>query len=249
MKLFVALLLSIFIQQAQAASDRSVSIAAENGKITLINGSTVAVSYTAECYDRTTGNNILTGASNVTLAPKGDISYEASGACAGGATPAYKSPQNIVACSGSANYAGASALCGTASNLCTIADLITRGVSSLSGYPTYYWFSAGAGVNPLYTTWDNWGKSSPYPTSGGGKNYQPRSETKNVNYRCNTTNSVGTGGSGIGNCNPSDVNISASGALCCPTNNGFKSCKVTILSSTPAAGHLQSPQFKGGASF
>lgn len=249
MKLVSALFLSVFIQQAQAASDRSVSIAAENGKITLINGSSVTVTYTAECYDRTTGSNILTGAANVTLAPKADISYEASGACAGGATPAYKSAQNIVACSGTTTYSGASSLCGSASNLCTIADLNSRGVANLTGYPTYYWFSAGAAVNPIYTTWDNWGKSNPYPTSGGGKNYQPRSESKNMNYRCNTTNSMGTAGSGIGYCSPSDVNISASGALCCPTNNGFKSCKVTILSSTPAAGHLQSPQFKGGASF
>ncbi len=249
MKFISALLLSVFIQHAYAASDRSVSIAAENGKLTLINGSAVTVTYTAECYDRTTGNNILTGAANVTLAPKADISFESAGSCSGGAAPTYKSPQNVVACAGTTNYAGAAALCGAGMNICTIAEFANRGISSLSGYPSYYWFFAGTGVDPLYTTWDNWGKSNPYPTSGGGKRYQPRSESKNVNYRCSATNSVGVPGAGVGYCNPYDVNISASGALCCPTNNGFKSCKVTILSSTPAAGHLQSPQFKGGSPF
>lgn len=230
-------------------ADRSVSIAASDGKLVLVNSSPVTVTYTAECYDKVTGTNILSSASNATLQSKKDITYESAGTCANGQTPVYKSAQNVVACSGvNTQYSGAAALCGTASVLCTYNELVSRGVSSLSGYPDNYWFSASA--DPFYTTTDNWSKNYSRATSGGGKIYQTITMTDgkgSSNTRC--SNTAGSSGNGIGYCESSYPTVGHSGAVCCPTNNGFTSCKVTIHSQTPANGSLQSPQFKGGSSF
>lgn len=246
----IVFFLSFFVFLSSAFADRSVSIAVPDGKLNLVNGSNVTVTYTVECYDKVTGSNVLTGASGVTLAAKADISYESAGTCSSGNSPTYKSPQNVVSCAGNVNYAGAAALCGAASNLCTYNDLVSRSVTSLQNFPHNFWVTASA--DPFYATWDNWAKNYPYATSGGGKQYQIITYTsKGINNNARCANSAGTSGSnsGIGNCNVADKTYSNAGALCCPTNNGFKSCKVTILSATPTGGHLQSSQFKGGASF
>lgn len=248
--MYRSFILSLFAFLSFAsAADRSVSIAVPDGKLVLVNGSDVAVTYTVECFDRITGSNILTGASGVTLTAKKDASYESAGTCSGGVASTYKSPQNVVACPGSVSFSGAAALCGPASNLCTYNELVSRGVTSLQNFPHYYVFAPSA--DPFYMTYDSWMKGYPQVASGVGKIYSEGTYTNkgnSSNQRCsNTMGSVGT--DGIGSCVAIDKNMTSSGALCCPTNNGFKSCKVTILSATPASGHLQSPQFKGGASF
>ncbi len=215
-----------------------------------MNGSAATVTYTAECYDKITGSNILSGAASVTLAPKASIDYTGGGECASG-TPTYRSLENVVACAGSVLYSNAAALCGASAPLCTHTNLVTRGITSLANFPYRYWFSAVS--DPWYSTWDNWSKSSSYATSGGGKKYHPTTNNKgkggNPNARCHPLNALGSPGTGISDCAPTELNGTANGALCCSTNNGFKSCKVTILPATPTSGSLQSPQFKGGASF
>jgi hypothetical protein len=246
----IGLIAALFSAQI-AIADRSVPIVVGDGKLALANNSPVTVTYSVECYDKVTGVNLITGGSNITLAAKGHVEYESPGGCANGSSPTYKSTQGIIACAGSVMYSGASALCGTQSPICTHNVLVTRGVTSLQSFPNMYWFVAS--TDPWWVTWDNWAKGYSYPTSGGSKTYQPRTYVDSKatsNNRCHISNATGTPGAGIGYCNTGDMSfLTGSGALCCPTSNGFKSCKVTIHSATPQTGHLQSPQFKGGASF
>ncbi len=136
------------------------------------------------------------------------------------------------------------------STLCSISNLTAKGITSLTNFPDYYALTSGAASGAYwYTSYDST-FSKPYSrtengASGGAKNYAPVSYSKGSSY-CNLTNSsIGA----IGKCNAWDQYSNRSGAICCPNNAGFKSCKVTIHSTTPSNGSLQSPQFKGGASF
>lgn len=247
---FYSTTLATLLFASISSADRSVSIAATDGILTLVNPSAVTVTYSVECYDRVTGANIVTGAANVTLASKADIDYESSGGCASGIVPVFKSAHGVVACPGSVSFSSAASRCGAQSPICTHNNLVSKGVASLQGYPNNFWFQAS--TDPFGSTWDNWGKGYDYASAGGGKIYQPRTYTDSkasINHRCHTSNAVGSPGTGIAYCTAIDTSASLSGALCCPTNNGFKSCKVTIHSATPSAGTLQSPQFKGGTSF
>lgn len=241
------LLAALTLVSLNAVADRSVSIAVPDGKLQLVNGSGVAVNYTVECFDKNTGANVMTGTANQTLAAKASRDFLSGGTCANGATPTYTS-QGVIACPASTNLSNSANVCTTSSPICTFADLSAKSVTDLSSFPDGYWFKTN--VDPYWMTYDNWGKSYQQSPTSPGKYYQPRTYPKGgVSNRCNTTNSMGTSFAGIGGCANGDNYQTLNGSLCCSTNSGFKSCKVTILSSTPAAGHLQSPQFKGGASF
>lgn len=245
MKIF-ALVSLLMLVSVPSLADRSVSIAVADGRLELTNGSTVPVNYTVECYDRVTGTNIITDGSAQTMNAKASRVFQSAGMCANGNNPNYKSPNGPYACAGSVTYANAATLCGPQSTLCTLASLRSKSVTSFQGFPSYYWVSPGS--TTWYQAWDAaWSKSSPYTVSGGGKNYAIRTYTDKANdSRCNETD-TGTGALSL--CSSYDVNSNSPGSVCCPDNNGFKSCKVTIHSSTAASGHLQSPQFKGGSSF
>lgn len=226
-------------------ADRSVTIAVPENRIEITNGSPVTVTYSVACYDKTTGTNIA-GAATQTLASKASIEYSGPGTCAGGANPSYKHSAGAFGCSGTnTNFAGAPSLCGPQSSICTAATLIALGVTSIQNFPQGHIFDIGA--TNWFSTFDNWGKNYPQTQSGGGKNYAPRvgDNKATTNYKCSTTAS-----GGISFCTYIDVNSnSGTGAICCPANNGFKSCLVTIHSATPSTGYLQSPQFKGGTAF
>lgn len=228
-----------------AVADRSVSIAVPGGSLELVNGSDVSVNYTVQCYDRTTGSNVITDGSNQTIAAKASRVFQSAGVCQGGASPTYKSTQGPFACSGSVTFANAGSVCGADSSLCTISALQAKSITSLQAFPHGYWVGVTGTLWYAYS----YGKEYPQDMTVGGKVHAPTvysQYSKGPDYLCNQNQSQ-TGA--ISHCSMSDTNYSAPGALCCPNNNGFKSCKVTIHATTPAGGHLQSPQFKGGTSF
>lgn len=230
----------------QAHADRSVSIAAADGKLKLINPTAANVTYTVECYDKTTGSNIISGGSNQTLLPKKSVDYVGGAFCTSG-SPSKTLNQGPVFCPGSVTYASAAGLCGAGNHLCTIAEASTLALDPTE-FLGYYWMSPGAAVDPFYTTYDAWVKNNNPNATTGGKPYAPMTTSKSPSqYRC-STGSAGSG-SAVQGCQSGSQTTNYSGALCCPPNNGFVSCKVTIHGSGAAAGHLQSPQFKGGSSF
>ncbi len=245
--LVLSMTIALFAWNAQA--DRSVSISAPDGKLQLTNPTTSAVSYTAECYDKVSGSNILTGYSVVSLAAKGAVTIQAAGSCAGGATPAKTLTQGPFFCSGSVVYASAGTLCGTGSHVCTITNVISSGASS-TDFLGYYWMKPHDTATTWYSTYDNWSKSDyAQDTAGGKKAMAPVTYNKGgSSYRCATSSNIGNAGAGLNGCSTYNV-TSMTGTMCCPDNNGFASCKVTIHGTGVAAGRLQSPQFKGGASF
>jgi hypothetical protein len=248
MKKFM-LLFSMLVSFATAAhAQRSVSVIASEGVLELINGSAVTVNYNIDCFDVVTGTNLLTSNTNLTLSPKQSVKYESSGSCAGGAQPEYKFSQGVIACPGSGDWTAVASACHANSPRCTYNQIVAKGITSFQGIQVNkrYAFEFGA---DFYMTYDNWTKNYLQTISGKKSNqgYTYFDTGKNTqNYRCSSTAS-----GGIQHCmsQTTTSTYQVSGSLCCPTNNGFKSCKVTILSSTPTAGFLQSPQFKGGASF
>jgi hypothetical protein len=246
-QVFLPLLISAFAWNAFA--DRSVSISVPDGKLQLTNPGSTAVSYTVECYDKTSGSNIASGSFPASLAAKGAATFQSGGLCAGGAPPAKTLTQGPFFCAGSVTYSAAATLCGTGSHVCTIANVIASG-ANYNDFLAYYWIKPHASSSTWYNTWDNWSKSdNPQDASGGKKPNAPVSYNKGgSSYRCAETSSLGSAGAGLAGCYPYGTS-SSTGTMCCPDNNGFASCKVTIHGTGVAAGRLQSPQFKGGASF
>ena len=247
LRIFMSLMFSFlgFSGSAYAGADRSVSIAAPNGKLELVNGSTVPVNYTVECYDKATGSNVITGGVNVTLASKGAISYGSGGMCAGNAVPAKITSTGVLFCSGSVTYASASSLCGTGQLLCTLTKMQAMGNSGAE-FLNGYWMSNTA--TTWSTSYDGGTKWYDYTLTGGKKNYAPITSNKSSNYVCATA-TQGTGGVIVSNCSAGYTTGTNSGSTCCPLNNGFASCKVTVLGTSATGAHLQSPQFKGGSPF
>lgn len=247
--LFMVLSFGYFILfTPNAHADRSISIAVSNGVLELTNGSPSTVTYSVECYDKVNGTNLISNAANVTLATQKSIEYMSAGKCANNQEPTYRHTSGIMACAGTGTFAAAANLCGPNSTLCTLAQLSAKSITTFSSFPNGYVLTSGQVT--WYNTYDNWLKANPYTESGGGKNYVPRTyvdSKSSDNYRCHTV--AGTTGTGVGYCYPNDTLSNISGAICCPINNGFKSCKVTIHAATPSNGYLQSPQFKGGAAF
>ncbi len=232
---------------ATAWADRSVSISVPDGKLQLTNPSSGTVTYSVECYDKVTGSNIVTGFSNVTLATKKMTTITGAGMCAANQAPTKILPQGPFFCSGTVTYSAALSLCGPSSHVCTIANLSTSAADP-NQFLGYYWIKPQSGASTWYSTYDNWGKNNqPQDSVTGKKPNAPISYNKSVaSYRC-SEGSAGTGAS-IQGCSYASVS-GTYGTMCCPDNNGFASCKVTIHGTGVAAGHLQSPQFKGGAAF
>lgn len=226
---------------ARAQTNRSIVIAAPEGRIELINGSDQTVNYNVECFDSQTGANLIVGGTNLSLLPKKSSKHSSNVSCASG-TAIYTHSSGVVACQGSANFAAAPALCGSDAQLCTFAALRARSVTNIEPFPDYYWIDPTA---DFYYTWDG-GTKWQSVDFDAGKMEASYSYKSGANYGCNETQST-TGM--ISPCVSTMKSSNASGAICCPQNNGFKSCKVTILSTTPVGGSLQSPQFKGGSSF
>lgn len=189
----------------------------------------------------------MTGQSNQTLQPKKVVSVAAGGTCAGGAAPAKSLPQGPFFCSGSVTYASAGTLCGPSSHTCTIGEIGPMGINP-TDFLQYYWLKPHASTTTWYSTYDAWSKSNnPQDTTTGKKPYAPTTYNKGTSYRC-STGSNGTGDAMSG-CSTGMSSSTTSGTFCCPDNAGFASCKVTIHGTGASAGHLQSPQFKGGSPF
>jgi hypothetical protein len=230
-----------------AWADRSVSISVPDGKLQLTNPSSGTVTYSVECYDKVTGSNIITGFSSVTLATKKMTTITSAGMCAAGQAPAKTLTQGPFFCSGNVTYSSAATLCGPNSHVCTIANLSSSGADP-NQFLGYYWIKPQDAASTWYSTYDNWGKNNQSQDAVAGKKPNaPITYTKSMTqYRC-SEGSAGTGAA-IQGCSATGAS-NQYGTTCCPDNNGFASCKVTIHGTGVAAGHLQSPQFKGGAAF
>jgi hypothetical protein len=224
-------------------ADRSVNIATSTGEIELVNGSNVNVAYSIECYDKDSGT-ALTNSTAVSqnLISKKSVKYGGSYGCIGGSTLHYTYPQGAYLCKGTpatTNYATAAGYCGSGASLCTFSKLNAIGLTDLGSTYSGYWFDGG---DPFYTTSDG-GSTWSGPVSGS--TLAPRSYSMyGPNYKCN---SVSNNSGAISYCmQDSKTPGYGDGALCCPADNPFRSCKVTVHGTT---GFLQSPQFKGGTPF
>ncbi len=233
-----------FLTSYQANADRSISISVPKGSLELTNPSAVTVTYTAECYDKVTGANIVTGHSNATIATKKGVSIANFAGCAAGATLNKALSQGPIFCGASTNYADAASKCGAASHMCSIGDLITAGVVPAEFIEGYY-LKPHDSTTAWYSTYDSWGKNSTRDTSLDA----PYTYMKNTGYQCSLLSSGNNSGNSLTYCGSGKSSSTKTGTVCCPDNAGFVSCKVTIHGAAASAGHLQSPQYKGGAPF
>lgn len=238
---FMVGLMSILLATSVSYGARSVSISVPNGKLQLTNGSATTVSYSIECFDKVSGTKLIDLTSQ-TLGSNKEKVVSAEIGCAADATVYKTFSEGPLMCQKSVTYANRNQACGGDSQACTFSKIRTLGMTNAT-YGAYgYWMTPDSATT-WYRSYDaSWSKSNTYDMTSG-KAWAPATSSKTSDGYCNSTNSATNA---IRNCTTVDVASNGNGTLCCPNNNGFASCKVTISS---AEGYLQSPQYKGGAPF
>lgn len=221
--------LSILIALYAFAAQRKVSIIADESKgLSLSNPSSASVNYDIQCWDKN-GTQKLSLTSQ-SLASKVTRKFGVSN-CGNNSVPSVKGP-SILGCYAS-NVSQYSTSCPIGTTVCThpeILSAISGGVTS-SSLNYYHFRSSTSLTHRSYDGGTNWQSTGSYGQYAS-----------NFNYMCNTSASL-TGA--IPNCYT--VNYGGNVA-CCKTSSyaeDIATCDVIINSG----GHLQSPNFKGGASF
>ena len=229
---------------AQAA--RSIDIAIRNGvtELQLINPSNLTVNYNVICYKSTGGSATTLDVTGETLATNAKKTYTVatvdSGKCASNATPVATHTSvggaKFHLCSGSTNYAGASALCGTGNSFC-----FPKATTACTDWSTFctgsgYWLKS---ESP--TEFKTFCGSYSAVTGGYGV----------VGTFCGSSGYARKSSSDVEFSNMHEESTSSSGfgAVCCEMTAEYASyCRVTITNSEPAA-RLISPDFRGGSAF
>lgn len=235
---------SIPLQISSGASD-------SNNGIDLHNGSAVAVNYNITCYDKSGSPTFAKSA--ITLNPKASITHAGPVKCADNTVAnKYDFLNNMVACS-STDYANAASKCASGYTMCSLTEF-KNNLGSSSGWSTF-WVNFSSEFGGAIST--SSGASNNFQYSYDGINWYNMTGNyiiagyQNASYKCRAS----SGSTEYGNCNGNWVSpTSWYSVACCPTAGAnielpSNSCDVEILSTTPASGYLQSPQFKGSAAF
>ncbi len=230
------------------AAQRKVTIPVGPGGVELVNGSPVTVTFNAVCYD-TSGASILSS-NGATLAAKQKATFATPilPTCGSTNTVGQTFQNGMISCEPQEMHPEPLDNCGTGYHLCTVAEF---GANKGASYATTDAFLSSSGL----TSWGyNSSNTSPYDTNWhtvtGGADSVPVASWDSTDL-C-SPNSIDGSGTQVSACTFRSTSAGPYGnAMCCPDGPvGTASvCEITIDGSTPANGHLQSPQFKGGANF
>lgn len=253
-KLFVLVTGLVVAIYAFAIAPRKVVIPAisqngVNAGVTLLNGSSVSVSYNVRCYN--SAGSLLFTKSNQQLGAKAQTSHGAAPSCRNGTTigtnTSYFS-NGMMECNGT-SYANRAASCPIGYTVCTNTEAVARKGSV--GYSNY-WVdfgvssSVGASSNSYYYS-SNAGTNWSGNYSGGYPTFTPTQTDSYCFFGSAPTDGTLPGGS-VQHCG----SYYAYAALCCPTSSAevsSSSCEIEILDTNSEEGYLQSPAFKGNSPF
>lgn len=233
---------------AQVISSSGKTLASNN-LVMIGSGNTAAMS--SPCADGSTptwlGNWTLPGSNSQTTANPNSMI----------AGTVYACPSNGV------SYANRESACGITMHACTMNELnYVQSAPYNSGTTTKtYWMGASTTGAFEYTT-DSFQTIDSTSTSGTVPlvTSYPQGDPNLASSYANQCRFARTDSppaapmyAQLSSCAPiNPTGVTASGTICCdyqPTFTNGGMCKVTIESSTPASGYLQSPSFKGGAPF
>lgn len=241
----VVLALSLGAALYSFATARKVSIIAQDQQISLVNPSSATVSYDVTCYS-TSGSAVLNQAGQALSAQSNrKISRTPCGSgSSGSGSTVYPSiistDQTAVSCGGYV-YDGAN-YCPAGTTLCSRAALVSKTIIQTGSGAVLYGVSDYNQYGSSGSIYYNFGGTSysGYDMSSYGLSYY-----NDPTYYCSNTSS-----GGVSHCNHFYIwNWTNLG--CCSDGSGtfipsISYCDVTVQ---PGTGHLQSPQFKGGAPF
>lgn len=242
MKALFAFLL-LFSFSSAFGVQRKIPISTSDGVVQITNGSTVPMTYTIRCFDRSTGTAIVTD--TVTLSPKADKTYEGGAdICAAGVTLHKKvGTGSAVLCntSGNISYANRANACGSNAHVCEMTEVTDFSNLTTKGDENYAYA-------PPTGSWERSDCKGGYVVvADGTATYKPTTY-----YSTNTCVEIRIGGNVIPKSSASwdgKNGTNYPGAVCCPNNAGFSSCEVEVSGSNDPNGFLQSPQYKGGKAF
>jgi hypothetical protein len=242
----VFLTLSTVICSNAFSQSRTISIPMSEGKVNLINPSSVTVNYSVVCKDKTGATQINLTSQSLSTGTSTTVGTAPGSECAGTWIINSNSAtlkNGMVQCQdpamGNASVASAGSKCGANYHTCTLAEYS-------SNHPGTHPMGISGLLSPGVATW-SYNSMGWNDVTDGIATFYPKAS--------NMGSGVANGSSGSGliaNTSYDTISMSpnVSSVMCCPNLSAGSHCQVNInMSTTPAAGHLISPQFNGGKGF